>query len=532
MSFHCNQLISVYRFLLPRLHLDLLGSQTSVRGLRKALNDLPAKLGDVYESTMTRIKGQHEEDCKLAMQTLYWIFYALRPLQIQELQHALAVELGDRGFNKEGVPSEKLLTSVCAGLISINAESNSMSLVHFTVEEYFKNTGRKWFPEASVRIAEACLTYISFDVFGGGSCGNDRELNNRLLDYPFLQYAARSWGVHAYGDPESQVKELAEEFLGDDLKLSTSIQARDCPSHRYAGFSQKYSKGVAGLQVASAFGLKEIVNLLLERGANAETWDDEGRTPLYWAAKYGHEEVVRLLLEKRADVDDAQDEVGFMALHCAAKNGHEAVVQLLLKSGASIENAWDEEGRTALHWATENGHETVVRLLLGKGADAGGLDGKLTTPLHLAAKNGHQGIVRLLLEKGADIAAKDEEGRMPLHKATENGHEAMVSLLIEQGVDVNAKGKYGWTALHEAVWYREEKLVRLLMENGADVAAKDEWGQTPLHWAAEVGHEISVRLLVENGADIATEDQRGRTALHRATKNGNRVVIQLLTSSS
>jgi ankyrin repeat protein len=40
------------------------------------------------------------------------------------------------------------------------------------------------------------------------------------------------------------------------------------------------------------------VKLLLEKGANVESKDDIGHTPLSWAAQNGHEAVVKLLLEK------------------------------------------------------------------------------------------------------------------------------------------------------------------------------------------------------------------------------------------
>ena len=44
-----------------------------------------------------------------------------------------------------------------------------------------------------------------------------------------------------------------------------------------------------------------MVELLLEKGADVESKDTEGQTPLSWAAKNGHEAVVNVLLEKGAE---------------------------------------------------------------------------------------------------------------------------------------------------------------------------------------------------------------------------------------
>jgi hypothetical protein len=90
-------------------------------------------------------------------------------------------------------------------------------------------------------------------------------------------------------------------------------------------------------------------------------------TALHLAAVQGNEAVVRLLVEKGADVE-AMDNDGKTMLHLAAVQGNEAVVRLLVDKGAEV-TAMDNGGRTALHLAAVQGNEAVVRLPFDKQND-------------------------------------------------------------------------------------------------------------------------------------------------------------------
>jgi ankyrin repeat protein len=74
------------------------------------------------------------------------------------------------------------------------------------------------------------------------------------------------------------------------------------------------------------------VKLLLEKEANVESKDNDGKTPLLWAAWIGHEAVAKLLSEKGADVE-SKDINGNTPLSMAAWKGHKAVVKLLREGG-------------------------------------------------------------------------------------------------------------------------------------------------------------------------------------------------------
>ena len=64
------------------------------------------------------------------------------------------------------------------------------------------------------------------------------------------------------------------------------------------------------------------MQLLLDKGADIESKDNYGQTPLSWAAERGHEAVVQLLLDKGADIESKDDD-GRTPLSLAAKRGHD-----------------------------------------------------------------------------------------------------------------------------------------------------------------------------------------------------------------
>ncbi|CAK7210845.1 hypothetical protein SBRCBS47491_000916 [Sporothrix bragantina] len=260
------------------------------------------------------------------------------------------------------------------------------------------------------------------------------------------------------------------------------------------------------LLVASCFGLNNVVELLLDKGADVEVKDNCGMSPLSFAAEGGHEAVTRLLLEKGADVEAKDNYDGWTPLLLAAKQGHEAVARLLLENGANVD-AKDEDGQTPLSFAAEEGHEAVARLLLENGADVEVINNHGMSPLLYTAEEGHEALARLLLENGADVEVKNNYGMSPLSFAAEGGHEAVTRLLLEKGADVEAKDNDdGWTPLLLAAKQGHEAVARLLLENGANVDAKDEHGLTPLSLASYGEHEAVARLLIENGACIEVED--------------------------
>ena len=102
------------------------------------------------------------------------------------------------------------------------------------------------------------------------------------------------------------------------------------------------------------------------------------------AAKDGDLEKVKALLKDNPDLVFSKDNDGTTPLHYAAFNGHKDVAELLLANKADV-NAKDNNGATPLHAAAFNGHKDVAELLLANKAEVNAKDNNGETPLHAAA---------------------------------------------------------------------------------------------------------------------------------------------------
>ena len=80
----------------------------------------------------------------------------------------------------------------------------------------------------------------------------------------------------------------------------------------------------------------EIVSFLLSKGAKLESVDQEGKTPLMWAATKGNLEIVKLLLAKGADITKTSKE-GKTALNYAMANGHIKITTILTEKQEELE---------------------------------------------------------------------------------------------------------------------------------------------------------------------------------------------------
>ncbi|MEI6809586.1 MAG: ankyrin repeat domain-containing protein, partial [bacterium] len=204
------------------------------------------------------------------------------------------------------------------------------------------------------------------------------------------------------------------------------------------------TNGVTVLGAAVLQGNMEICRKLLTAGAkvdgNAGTFG-----PLHLAAERGDLDVVDLLIQSGADVN-ARGENGLTPLHRAAQMDRPEVVGRLLAKGADV-NAKSEFGATPLLTASAAGNPEIVKRLLDAKANANMANTDGVTPLHAATQRADTETMTLLLKAGAKVDARRKGGYTPLHLAAFQGFGKTAELLIKNGADPKAETDLGYSSI-------------------------------------------------------------------------------------
>ncbi|KAJ6168864.1 hypothetical protein N7497_001707 [Penicillium chrysogenum] len=294
----------------------------------------------------------------------------------------------------------------------------------------------------------------------------------------------------------------------------------------------------------------DIVQCLLDAGADVEFFDEHYGNSVQTAASAGHEDVLRLLVEAGVDVNATTADRG-TALVSAAQNGHTEIVRLLFELGVPTGDTY--EMSNAIMVAANKGHMEVVKLLSEMGAvtdDCSTLSAcPCCTPLEVAAVKGNLDMVRLLLDLGADVNfTNDKKYGTPLIAACRGKKSSILvaELLLESGADINASADADdrvFCALGAALESENYDLCVVLLDRGADVNALNDCYPTPLMMAVVLEDDRFMNLLFDHGADVnlaiepyededddEDEDTRGDfiTALQCAVEEGSDERVQNL----
>ena len=426
-----------------------------------------------YQGALERIEAQKTGFAYLAKQVLSWLVCAKRELTIEELRHALAIELDATDLDEENMVEADEIVSCCAGLVTLNRTTDVVHLVHYTTQEYFELTLLRWAPHAEYDITKACLTYLSFHSLVA-SMSEDilqrtQGLQSRFQDHVLLPYAANYWIQHAQRGWNDEIEQQILEFLENSQRVSSCIEVIFWQQN----YGVRVGRKVTALHMSAFLGLDTVTSTLLKDGHEPTLKDTDGCTPLFYT---------------------------IYPYPGASKKGQETVVKLLLKNTDMTVNAVTEYLGSPLHLAARYGRKDITMLLLNQdGVQVNATDRRGDTPLIVAFCYGNQDIVRLLLSrKDVNVNHQSRLQDTALFNATYKGLEDAFGLLLgREDLNVNHPDAQTCTILMDLAYWGDEARVRLLLQrNDVFINSQDKDGETALMKAAGQGHEAIVKLLL------------------------------------
>ncbi|KAH8804066.1 hypothetical protein DL96DRAFT_738473 [Flagelloscypha sp. PMI_526] len=465
------------QFRMVACQMDILQRVKSFNQLRESFHSLPKSLVETYNYILERIPGELRVQ---AHRLFAILSFAFSPISIHELSALIAVDFGNEQDVDDDIPvfREKnrfhdpldileLGTSLVSRVES-KARGIHLQLAHASVKEHFLGSRWDWFSlhqdlTHSI-IARSCLALLSHfrilqhihpvynpytystnywyrHVLPNGPMQLSRQQQFLYASFPWPCLSTTILSLYRYLRTNSPIASAASFGLFDLLK--TFLNARMWSPDLLAGALVEAARSLQPclislqccillithnaninalanhsfpLQSASSCGHLEIVQFLVEKGAEVNAVGGEHGTALQAAARYGSLETVRFLIEKGAEVN-ALGGKNWTALHAAATRGCLEIVKLLLEKGADVNVVGGEDG-TALQASARHGSLDVARFLVEKGADVNAVGGEYGTALHGSAYWGSLEIVRFLVEKGAEAQIISEKHGTALDAAT------------------------------------------------------------------------------------------------------------------
>lgn len=186
-----------------------------------------------------------------------------------------------------------------------------------------------------------------------------------------------------------------------------AIQHEDIPSiqsliHAGVDINHKNKYGYTPLMAAVYKGNVEICRILVNAGAHAEAYDNDGQTLLFFAVYDSEKEtVVRYLIDELHVNVNLMSNSETTPLILAALNNHKKSLELLISAGAKMETK-GKSGGTALFHAAGNNSVEAAQVLLNHGAQLEIRCQDGFTPLMEAVFHNNGPMIRFLLNAGAD----------------------------------------------------------------------------------------------------------------------------------
>jgi ankyrin repeat protein len=352
--------------------------------------------------------------------------------------------------------------------------------------------------------------------------------------------------------PDSKINESeAQEYTNSQSRFSTplenvSFDERNQTLNNLNKFEALNSNKVKDLVTnklhdACSSRNKELVEFLIESGADVNYINKEGHTPLMIACQKGDSKTAKLLIKNGARVD-FQFQKNSTALMHAINSKNIDLINLILKNTKNIDFE-NNDGDTALIIAVQNGDSKIASLLIEAGAHIDQLTSTGESALSVACECNLAEMLDFLIGKLGHFARNENNflSHYPLSTIIENGDAEVMSVLLKNGLLINALKEESWRLIANASFHGKTEIARMLLEKcsaSLPLSPPGFLSKTPipvyellqrsLKSASGAGNKEIVRMLIEAGAKLDHINSEGESATHFAIKKERSEVLLFL----
>ncbi|MDX2360884.1 MAG: ankyrin repeat domain-containing protein [Crocinitomicaceae bacterium] len=245
-------------------------------------------------------------------------------------------------------------------------------------------------------------------------------------------------------------------------------------------------------------------------------------TPLLYAANEANLEIVQFLIEEGANIDALNSE-GLNALSLVAMKDNLPIAKYLIENGINVDQKNEQKSMAASRVMYE-GSDELISLIINKTT----LDEEtFLNLLAVAAAQQSTSTIDLLLDKNIEIPNTDNAINPLFSRSIRADHVRLLNLLLDKRPDF-MKG-------HEDVWvsfageYGAVNVLKRFVELGNSLDITNRYGSSLIHLATKGNNLELIRFLVENGQDINARNGVGKSAFNIATDNNFQDLVAYLT---
>lgn len=400
----------------------------------------------------------------------------------------------------------------------------STILGHNAISEYLLENGAQTTPQnstGSTPLHEAVRygrTEIAKMLLNSGA---KIDAKDNLGKTPIMVIPPKDKLIEMYDILVSYKANLTEkDMYGDSILHTTALM--ECESEIFerliqggADINSKNKDGVTPLMIAVQKDNVSLVKYLASKGADIHTQDNNKNSPISLALVSSRQMLEALVNKSNVMTQDSE---GNTPLHKAIENDIALDKIQYIVSLMDDVNSRNRDGNSALYLAVLKNREKVGEILLAKDADIFSTNTKNSSPLKLALK--HSGSVQDWLITSKTIKSTDGSGNTVLHYAAEWQFSDAITSLLVKGADINAKNANGETPLFSATKTDNPEIIRMIVDGGALINTRDNLGSTPIHAAVRLDALNSIAELIKLGIDVNSANTAGKTPLAEAAITG------------